>query len=148
MENVSKRFRFKSDDDSKKQDDESLEEHHDKEYDDDDSVDRAFFGEKKMTWSQYFRFGELFSKFHAFIFPGLPEHYPLRKKIYMAKSTTYFGTIWDISQVVLSLIACGLYIAESYDSSFYMVRIYGMVEIVVTQLFLIDFLINWFVSVV
>ena len=42
--------------------------------------------------------------------PGSPEHMAFKKKIAITKRSSTFGLIWDISQVVFSILACALYV--------------------------------------
>jgi hypothetical protein len=79
-------------------------------------------------------------------FPGIPEHYPLKKKLLILKNNSFLGSQWDIFQVLISLLACSLYVAQSYDSSYYAVRFYSMTELITTQFFLMDLVFNYFVS--
>ena len=55
--------------------------------------------EMKDTWSA--KMSELYLYVHGIVFPGLPEHYPLKKKLVMAKQASFVGTVWDISQIEL-----------------------------------------------
>jgi Ion transport protein len=89
---------------------------------------------------------EVYSVFHAYVFPGLPEHYPLKKKLIMTKAKSYFGTVWDINQIMLALLACAMYVAELSVHDYDSLVVYSITEIVITQFFLVDFLFNWFVS--
>jgi hypothetical protein len=57
-----------------------------------------------------------------FFFPGLPEHYSLRKKIFIARNNSFSGIIWDIIQFCLIFIISLLYVGSSY--------VYGSIEYV------------------
>ena len=63
-------------------------------------------------------YNDYYSKIHAIIFPGLPEHYPLKKKMLMTKNNTSIGKFWDISQVLFSLLACAMYVANLYFTEY------------------------------
>ncbi len=87
----------------------------------------------EMSWSQLF-------------FPGLPDHYPLRKKISITKNNSSLGSLWDILQIVLSVVTCAMYIADSYTTNYTTAYIFLLVELIITQLFMIDFLLNWYLD--
>ena len=70
----------------------------------------------------------------------------LKKKVALAKRNSIYGAIWDVLQVVFSVLACALYIGETYSSSYSAAIIFNMIEIIITQFFLIDFFFNWFVA--
>mgnify|MGYP003384993580 FL=1 len=87
----------------------------------------------EMSWSQM-------------LFPGLPDHYPLRKKITITKNNSSLGSFWDILQIVLSVVTCVMYIADSYTTNYTTAYIFLMTELIITQLFMIDFLLNWYLD--
>jgi hypothetical protein len=78
--------------------------------------------------------------------PGSPAHLSLKKTVVIAKRSSTFGLIWDISQVLFSILACALYVSETYVATHAAVEIYDYSELIVTQFFLVDFLFNWFVA--
>lgn len=80
----------------------------------------------------------------SYFFPDLPEHYPLRKKLSITKSNSITGTVWDFLQLILSLLACGIYVADTYGTPYHDVKYFNIFEIIITQFFLIDFLFNWY----
>lgn len=86
------------------------------------------------------------SSLSSYFFPDLPEHYPLRKKLSISKSNSVMGDLWDSFQLVLSLTACVMYIAETYGIPYQDVKYFNGLEIAITQLFFIDFLFNWYLS--
>jgi hypothetical protein len=77
---------------------------------------------------------------------NLPEHYPLFKKLQMLKSQTAFGRFWDVFLVILSIVACVFYVAETYVATYEAVQVYTVVEIIYTQFFAIDYIYNFFAS--
>ena len=81
-----------------------------------------------------------------FLFPGLPSHYPLRKKILIARSTTPTGANWDVLMIVLPLLICCMYVTTTYIKNLQVVQAFYIVDVIITQLFLIDFLILWYTS--
>ena len=87
----------------------------------------------EMSWSQL-------------LFPGLPDHYPLRKKITITKNNSSLGSFWDILQIILSVVTCAMYIADSYTTNFTTAYIFLLLELIITQLFMVDFLLNWYLD--
>lgn len=82
----------------------------------------------------------------AFLFAGIPDHYPLKKKIQIAKSTSTVGTAWDIVQILLVIVACGLYVVTRYPISYETTQIVFTTEFAITQVFMADFLLGWYTS--
>lgn len=56
------------------------------------------------------------------------------------------GTGWDILQVILSLASCAIYVLETYVYTYQAMKLFSLMENVVTQFFLVDFLLSWFTS--
>ena len=90
----------------------------------DDEEDEEARAKFNAYWS------EIYSYWHSIIFPGMPEHYPLKKKLLMVKAASSFGTAWDVGQIVLSIAACGMYVAELEVPDYETTRIYGLIEII------------------
>jgi len=86
------------------------------------------------------------SKFNEIVFPGIPETFPFRKKIAVSKHTSYTGAIWDLLIVLLSLLACGNYIAEIYHSTYTAQIYYKTSELVYTAVFFANFILNWILA--
>jgi hypothetical protein len=82
---------------------------------------------------------------YAFI-PGHPENASLKKKAILYKRNSKFGALWDVLQLLFSVIACAGYISETYISTYEAQQAYGTIEMIITQFFLVDFIFNWFVS--
>lgn len=53
------------------------------------------------------------------------------------------GRVWDVLMVMLSVLACGFYVAATYNSSYEAVQIYEWAETFYTQLFALDFIFNF-----
>eukprot|EP00602_Paraphysomonas_sp_CaronLab_P000471 CAMPEP_0185018052 /NCGR_PEP_ID=MMETSP1103-20130426/903_1 /TAXON_ID=36769 /ORGANISM="Paraphysomonas bandaiensis, Strain Caron Lab Isolate" /LENGTH=1629 /DNA_ID=CAMNT_0027547741 /DNA_START=137 /DNA_END=5026 /DNA_ORIENTATION=- len=70
----------------------------------------------------------------------------IRKYLLSVKYNSPIGKFWDLLQVALSLLACAIYVAERYQDSYYSIQVYVIIEDVITQFFLVDFLLNWFIS--
>ena len=90
--------------------------------------------------SQAFSFRSLPSKISRIMFPNVPEHHPLHRKLQLAKSQSKWGRYWDFLMILISLYACAAYVAEQYDADYDAVQVYGISELVVTQFFAVDFL--------
>jgi hypothetical protein len=86
------------------------------------------------------------STFSQFLFPGLPDHYPLRKKIQITKQTSTGGMVWDILQIVLAVLSCIQYVIETYMTDYESAVCFKYIELVFTQFFAIDFILNWYIS--
>jgi len=107
-----------------------------------------------MTWKSKQKAGRKskeesicsWTKINKCLFPTLPEHYPLKKKLLLARSTTNTGAFWDLLQIVLSLFGCLIYVYETYQSSYADVQFYFICEVVITQFFLLDFIFSCVVA--
>mmetsp|Transcript_3342 Transcript_3342/g.5229 ORF Transcript_3342/g.5229 Transcript_3342/m.5229 type:complete len:1450 (-) Transcript_3342:361-4710(-) len=80
------------------------------------------------------------------LFPGLPEHYPLRKKIAITKANSWAGAVWDILQIALSVLACIVYVADTYISSYRGASTFLLSEMIITQFFMVDFSLNFYLD--
>lgn len=78
------------------------------------------------------------------LFPNLPRHYPLRKKIQISKQTSIYGLTYDLLLDVLSLVVCGVYVASNYIRTYEATHSVFLLETVIIQFFLFDFLLNWY----
>ena len=70
----------------------------------------------------------------------------LRQALFALKFNSWIGSTWDIFQVVLSLIACAIYVSETYIFTYQAIQAYVLVENIITQFFLVDFLLCWFTA--
>ena len=77
-----------------------------------------------------------------FLFPGIPVHYPLRKKILLAKANSSLAASWDVFQIILCLVACAMFIVDSYVINYDLKQGLFLGDIIITQFFLVDFLLN------
>ena len=100
--------------------------------------------EYDLKRSQFYQ--EIYLTVHGFLFPGIPEHYPLKKKMVMAKANSTFGTSWDILLIILSILACAMYVAGLHVVSYEAVNNMAIIEIIITQFFTVDFTFNWFTA--
>lgn len=85
------------------------------------------------------------SRYLPTIFPSF-DLTTIKKQLLDFKYTTLYGTYWDILQVILSLVSCVIFVAETYISSYQAIRSYNLLEQILTQFFVIDFLLSWFIS--
>ena len=85
-------------------------------------------------------------KYILAVLPGSPAYMTFKKKVAITKRSSTFGLVWDIVQVLFSILACAIYVSETYIATYLAAQIYHYTEIVVTQFFLVDFLFNWFVA--
>ena len=96
---------------------------------------------KKRGWFTELRAAK--AAFSFWIFSGIPEHYPLKKKITLLMTNTQMGMFWDIMLIVCSLIASCFYIVETYtDAAWATVQWLHSADTVFTSLFTIDFVLG------
>jgi hypothetical protein len=96
----------------------------------------------KQTWLEALM-SLSWSKIEMMLFPNMPDHYPLSKKLALTKSQTFVGKMWDVLLIFMSIVACAIYVSETYEAGYEAVQIYGYIEIIVTQFFAADFLYNF-----
>jgi len=84
-----------------------------------------------------------FIAFDHWLFTGIPEHYPLKKKLTLLMTNTQMGMFWDIMLIICSLIASCFYIVETYtDAQYASVQWLHSADTVFTSLFTIDFVLG------
>ena len=96
-------------------------------------------GTKQEKWLSW-------SKLNKFLFPNLPEHYPIKKKLLLAMNSTPIGAFWNAFQIILSIMGCILYVYESYGGSYNQIQLYFVFEVIITQFFLLDFILSCIVA--
>lgn len=74
------------------------------------------------------------------------DYHTFRHAVLHVKYNTAWGLWWDVLLVVMSLVACGTYVMETYWSTFRALLIYTFIENVITQFFLLDFILGWVAS--
>ena len=79
------------------------------------------------------------------IFPGLPPHYPLRKKLVISRTTTNSGATWDMIQIFLTVVACITYVIGTLPISLTVTKWIHRSDIVMAQFFFAEFLLNWYI---
>ena len=78
------------------------------------------------------------------LFPGIPVYYPLKKKVQIIKSNSLLGVLWDIIQIVSTILVCSFYVVLTYYTDRYTVRSIYALDIVITILFTIDLCLNFY----
>lgn len=79
------------------------------------------------------------------LFPGLPAHYPLRKKLKISRQNSMAGLYWDAFQLLLALLACGIYASSTYYQTYRVRTALLTTDIVITQFFVLEFILNWYI---
>lgn len=77
-----------------------------------------------------------------YMFPNIPEHYPLRKKILIAKTDSDAGALWDSLQAIFVITICILYVLSRGTVSYEASQLFFLLELIITQLFMADYLLN------
>ena len=88
----------------------------------------------------------LYDKLSKLLFPGLPEHYTLRKKIAVTKSNSNIGAIWDFVQICMISSAFALYILSTYTTSYLETNRIYTAQLVMSQFFLLDYILNFYIK--
>jgi hypothetical protein len=83
----------------------------------------------------------------SWLIPGTPNHLAMKKRILQKKQMSKWGKRWDFLQIFLSIFGCGMYIAETYSTSYFENQIFNYNEMIITQFFLLDFLFNWYTAI-
>ena len=84
---------------------------------------------------------------NRYIFPGIPASYPLHKKLNLLKNNSDFGYWWDAFLVSTALIACGLYVCETYtDFIQAAVHVYFITDSIITAIFTVDFIFAFYAA--
>ena len=85
----------------------------------------------------------LMSYINALLFTGMPESYPFHKKLNLLLNSSSFGYYWDLLLVTTAIIACGLYVSETYTDNIYLaVHVYFILDTIITSIFTADFLLR------
>jgi hypothetical protein len=85
-------------------------------------------------------------KISEYFFPGVPHHFPFKKKVMLSKSTSQGGQVWENFQLLITVIVCLLIILESYAESFESVRVLFWLEVVINQIFVVDFALSLYLQ--
>lgn len=80
------------------------------------------------------------------LFPSIPNHYPLRKKIQLSLQSTWTGSVYLLSQDINSILLCFSYVIVSYARTLNLVKTFLVFEIIVTQYCAFDFVLNWYID--
>lgn len=76
------------------------------------------------------------------LFPGLPEYYPFHKKLLISRTNSITGIVWDVIQILSTGTLCAVYVVSTYPLPAFMYQNIINIEIILTQLFMVDFLLN------
>jgi hypothetical protein len=71
------------------------------------------------------------------------NYHSFKHAVFHIKFNTIHGLWWDVLLVVLSLVACAIYVMETYWASYYALKAYTLIENIITQFFLVDFIFSW-----
>jgi hypothetical protein len=105
------------------------------------SSSSSFSSRKKFKkWADY-------KLYYSWLIPGTPNHLAMKKRLLQKKQMSRWGKFWDFLQIFLSVFGCGMYIAETYSTSYFENQIFNYNEIIITQFFLLDFLFNWYTAI-
>ena len=86
------------------------------------------------------------TKLCDYLFSGIPEHYPLKKKLTIFRVNSKFGDFWDKFQIGIVIITCIIYAFTRYQLSWFATKVAFLIEIVTTQFFMLDFLLNCYLQ--
>lgn len=79
-----------------------------------------------------------------YLFPNLPDHYSLRKKIQITKNNTSLGFFYDLSQDFCTLLMCSLYITSTYSYKYEVLVNIQWMEMILTLYIFFDLLLGWY----
>ena len=82
----------------------------------------------------------------SIIFPGIPSHYPLRKKILITRGSTAGGAWWDLLQISFSVLTCVLYVWGSFPIDKQTTDAFYEADMIMVQFFMADFLLNFYLA--
>jgi len=80
------------------------------------------------------------------LFPGLPSHYPLRKKILIARASSTGGVIWDMLQILFALLSCIFYVVSTFPLTLPETQSYYLLEVIMSQFFLAELLLGFYLA--
>ena len=87
-------------------------------------------------------------KLGQWLFPHLPGHYNLRKKLLVTKSVTEAWAIYDVMQILLIMIYTALYICFTYQETLSYNTLMNLyyVDTAVATIFIIDHLLYFYMD--
>lgn len=85
-------------------------------------------------------------KIGLWLFPNLPESYSLRKKLAVTKTTTNGWAIYDSVQIALIVVYTALFLCISFQSDldYEIIQNLYRADIAITQIFVLDFLLFFY----
>jgi hypothetical protein len=84
--------------------------------------------------------------FDKYLFPNLPDHYSLRKKIQITKNNTSLGFFYDLSQDFCTLLMCSVYITSTYFYQYSIIQNIQWIEMILSLYIFFDLLLGWYLS--
>lgn len=81
-----------------------------------------------------------------YLFPNLPDHYTLRKKIQITKNNTSIGFFYDLSQDFCTILMCSLYIISSYFHDYIILLNIQKIDKILSGYVFYDLLLGWYLS--
>ena len=84
------------------------------------------------------------SLFDQYLFPNLPDHYSLRKKIQITKNNTSLGFFYDLSQDFCTILMCSVYITTTYFYQYNVIQNTLWIEMILTTYIFFDLLLGWY----
>ena len=85
-------------------------------------------------------------KISEYFFPGVPHHFPLKKKVMLTKSNSQGGQIWENFQLFITVIVCLIIIIESYAETLETVKVLFWLEVVINQIFIVDLALSFYLQ--
>jgi hypothetical protein len=79
-----------------------------------------------------------------YLFPNLPEHYSLRKKLQITKNNTSIGFFYDLSQDFCTILMCSVYITSTYFYQYTILQNIQWIEMILTLYIFLDILLGYY----
>lgn len=95
---------------------------------------------------EYFGLNDWLNSIQEYFFAGIPEHYPFQKKLVIYRANSKVGDAWDIIQILLVIVTAILYAVTRYPLSYELSTSIFLIEVIITQLFMVDFLLNCYLQ--
>lgn len=89
---------------------------------------------------------DIYAKINDMLFPGIPSHYPLRKKLIISRTTTSLGASWDIVQIVVPILSCITYVMNTVSTSLSISTSTFDMDVVFTIILTLEMVLNGFID--
>ena len=100
--------------------------------------------------TKLYLYEEMYLPYYDFVFDwlfqGIPEHYPFKKKLVIFRANSKIGDTWDVFQIVIVILACVTYAYTRYSLSYEQTVIIFLFEMIITQFFMLDFILNFYLA--